>query len=100
MSRGARPFLALYRLGGGYVVKVLVHRAHAHKAARARRVVEAAGTPTPAVLGHDLRTARRRLRALLRAWGWPGADVRDACSLIGRGRPAYPSWPRRLRWAP
>lgn len=84
MSRADRPFACLYRLAGVYFVSVLSRWTNGY---------------TLVSLGSDPRTARRRLRAALRAWGWPGRDVRDACALVGRAWPAYPSWPKRLRGA-
>ncbi len=46
-------------------------------------------------LGADPRTARRRLRAVLRACDWPGRDVRNACAWPGTSRAAFIAWPRR-----
>lgn len=47
-------------------------------------------------LGRNPRIARRHLRAILRAWGWPGRDVRDACAWPGVDRAAFILWPKRV----
>jgi hypothetical protein len=106
LSRGRRPVLYLYRRrvargGLAYMLNVLVPpgASTARYAAACRVAVAAAGVYLPTSLGTEPRAARRRLRALLRAWGWPGRDVRDACAWMGLERVACPSWPRRLRWA-
>lgn len=96
MSRADRPFLSLRRVRGKYLVGV--HALHSDRAAaRLARIppVAAMGADMRADLGSDPRIARRRLRAILRAWGWPGRDVRDACAWFKCDRVVYPAWPRR-----
>lgn len=92
MTRARRPILCLYRQRGAYMVNVLIPpKLYVPGAIRA--AVSASGVWLPLRLGPDPRAARRRLRSLLRAWGWPGADVRTACAWFGRTGAAYPSWP-------
>lgn len=92
MTRSRRPILCLYRQSGVYMVNVLISpKLYVPGAIRA--AVSASGVWLPLHLGPDPRAARRQLRALLRSWGWPGADVRTACAWVGRARAAYPSWP-------
>lgn len=91
MTRARRPILCLYRQRGEYMVNVLIPPKLYVPYVRA--AVSASGVWLPLYLGTDTRAARRRLRALLRAWGWPGADVRTACSWFGWSRAAFISWP-------
>ena len=94
MSRADRPFLCLRRRLDRYTLSV-----HALRSVRAVARLVRIPPPLSGDLGSDPRIARRRLRAILRAWGWPGRDVRDACAWVGVDRVAYPAWPRRTRGA-
>lgn len=97
MTRARRPTVHLYRRFGIYTLNVLLftwqYDLFVPFAAAVRAALWASGVTLPLPLGRDPRTARRRLRALLRSWGWPGADVRTACAWVGRDRPAFISWP-------
>lgn len=101
MSRADRPFFCLRRRLDRYTLSL--HALFSDRAAaRLARIppVAAMGADMRADLGSDPRIARRRLRAILRAWGWPGRDVRDACAWVGSDWVAYPVWPRRTGGAP
>lgn len=92
MTRARRPILCLYCLSGEYRLDVLVAPL-LYVPGAIRAALSASGVWLPLHLGPDPRAARRRIRSLLRAWGWPGADVRTACDWVGRDRAAFISWP-------
>ncbi len=97
MTRIRRPIVHLYRHLGTYTLNIHLftwqYDLVVPFAAAVRAALLASGVWLPLSLGRDARTARRRLRSVLRSWGWPGADVRTACAWVGRDRPAFISWP-------
>lgn len=101
LSQLSRPFLRLSRgPSTGYTLDLRVGSLRAMRRAQAM-IASGVALPStmagPLLLGLDARTARRRLRALLRAWGWPGRAVRGACAWPGLPRSAFVSWPRAWR---
>ena len=100
MTRACRPIVHLYRQSGTYTLNLKLYTWQYDLAvpfaAAVRAALWASGVTPPLRLGRDPRIARRRLRSVLRSWGWPGADVRTACAWFGRDRPAFISWP----WTP
>lgn len=97
MTLAPRPIVHLYRHLGTYTLTIHLftwqYDLVVPFAAAVRAVLWASGVTLPLSLGRDARTARRRLRSVLRSWGWPGAYVRTACAVVGRDRPAFISWP-------